>query len=82
MAAVSCGPITITGGVMVDPDSPEELARDPSGWLLDRELDVAAEVWDPKARSVRAFPEELSDEALVRRFRIMLGFDLRWESQD
>ncbi|MPZ65461.1 MAG: hypothetical protein GEU83_08065 [Pseudonocardiaceae bacterium] len=48
-------------------------------WLLDRELDIAAEVYRPEPIGPHTPLEELSDAELLERFRSVNGFDLRFE---
>jgi hypothetical protein len=48
---------------------------DASDWELDRELDVAAEVYGPPT----SLNSDADDEELLERFRTLLGFDVRWE---
>jgi len=55
-------------------DSPGEFGQDPE-WALDKELEIAAEVYGPKPRGL----SELSDEELLERYRSLLGFNLTWE---
>jgi hypothetical protein len=44
-------------------------------WIVDQTLDVAAEVYDPKRRNIH----ELDDDAMLDRFRTLLGFDVNWD---
>ncbi len=55
-------------------DDLEQLRQDPAAWSLDQELDVAAEVYDPKRRNIH----ELEGEDMLDRFRTLLGFDVSW----
>jgi len=55
-----------------DDDALDKLRKDMDSWLLDQELDVAAEVYDPRRPDIH----ELADEDLVDRFRTLLGFDV------
>ena len=57
----------------------EEPLDNPPEWLLDRELDVAAEVYGPEPLSLRTPVSELSDEELIERFLAVNGFDLHFE---
>jgi hypothetical protein len=66
------------GGVMSD-DALEEFRQSSTGWALEQELEVAAEVYGPEPKGLRTPPSELSDEELLERYRSLLGFDLRWE---
>ncbi len=59
-----------------DADDLERLRQDPAVWSLDQELDVAAEVYDPKRRNIH----ELDEEDMLERFRTLLGFDVSWET--
>lgn len=61
-------------------DSLDEYQRAPQEWMLDQELEVAAEVYGPQPQGIRTDWSELSDEELVDRYRRLLGFDLKWES--
>lgn len=65
---------------MDDDDSLEEFRKTATGWALEQEMEVAAEVYGPEPRVLRTPPSELSDEELVERYRLMLGFDLKWET--
>ncbi len=58
-------------------DPVEEFKEDPETWVLDQELNIAAEVYSPGSKSI--FAADLDDEALVERFRTLLGFDVMWE---
>jgi hypothetical protein len=58
-------------------DPLEEFQRDPETWSLDQELNIAAEVYAPDTKNI--FSGDLDDEALVERFRTLLGFDVMWE---
>ncbi len=61
---------------MADEDeSLEQLQQDPATWSLDQELDVAAEVYDPRRRNIH----ELEGEDMLDRFRTLLGFDVSWD---
>ncbi|HVF13573.1 MAG TPA: hypothetical protein VM942_03180 [Acidimicrobiales bacterium] len=61
---------------MADEDeSLEKLQQDPATWSLDQELDVAAEVYDPKRRNIH----EMEGEDMLDRFRTLLGFDVSWD---
>jgi hypothetical protein len=48
-------------------------------WLLDQQLEVAAEVYGPERPGLRTPPSELSDEELLERYRTLAGFDVEWE---
>jgi hypothetical protein len=58
-----------------DDDALEKLQQDPEAWVVDQELDIAAEVYDPKRRNIH----ELEGEDMLDRFRTMLGFDVSWD---
>jgi hypothetical protein len=66
------------GGAMSD-DALEEFRQASTGWALEQELEVAAEVYGPGPTGLRTPPSELSDEELLERYKSMLGFDLKWE---
>lgn len=59
-----------------DDDPLEKLRREMDSWLLDQELDVAAEVYDPKRRNIH----ELDEDDMLDRFRTLLGFDVSWDT--
>lgn len=67
------------GGVMSD-DALEEFRHTATGWALEREMEVAAEVYGPAPPGLRTPGSELSDEELLERYRSLLGFDLKWET--
>ncbi|MEA2842916.1 MAG: hypothetical protein QOJ69_587 [Actinomycetota bacterium] len=58
-------------------DPVEDFQKDPEVWTLDQELNIAAEVYSPESKGI--FSADLDDEALVERFRTLLGFDVMWE---
>ncbi|MBV9142436.1 MAG: hypothetical protein JO115_16260 [Pseudonocardiales bacterium] len=62
-------------------DSLEEFRHTPTGWALEQELELAAEVYGPEPKGTRTPQSELSDEELLERYRSLLGFDVIWESQ-
>ncbi|MGH3829689.1 MAG: hypothetical protein ACRDRS_04440 [Pseudonocardiaceae bacterium] len=64
---------------MID-DSLEEFRHTATGWALEREMEVAAEVYGPKPPGLRTPESELSGEELLERYRSLLGFDLKWET--
>ncbi|MDQ3761794.1 MAG: hypothetical protein M3460_08865 [Actinomycetota bacterium] len=64
---------------MSDDDSLDEFRQTPTGWALEQEMEVAAEVYGPEPMGLRTPPSELSEEELLERFRRLSGFDLRWE---
>lgn len=57
-------------------DSLDEIRQTPTGWELEQEMEVAAEVYGPELPP----RSELSDEELLERYRSLLGFELRWDS--
>jgi hypothetical protein len=61
-------------------DSLDEFRQSPSGWMLEQEMEIAAEVYGPEPKGLRTPHSELSDEELVERYRTLLGFDLKWET--
>lgn len=66
--------------VFMSDDSLDEYRQAPAEWVLDQELEVAAEVYGPEPKGIRTDWSELSDEELLERYRSLLGFDLKWES--
>lgn len=58
-------------------DPVEDFEKDPEAWILDQQLNIAAEVYSPESKGI--FAADLDDEALVERFRTLLGFDVMWE---
>jgi hypothetical protein len=60
-------------------DSPDTSGQAPAEWLLDQELEVAAEVYGPEPQGVRTPLSELSDEEFLERYKSLLGFDVNWE---
>jgi hypothetical protein len=60
-------------------DGSDALWPDRAEWLLDQELEVAAEVYGPEPKGVRTPLSELSDEEFLERYRSLLGFDVEWE---
>lgn len=61
-------------------DSLDEYQQSSTDWMLEQELEVAAEVYGPEPKSLRTPQFELSDEELLERYRTLLGFDLKWET--
>ncbi|MBV9163409.1 MAG: hypothetical protein JO281_18065 [Pseudonocardiales bacterium] len=61
-------------------DSFEEFRQTPTGWALEQEMELAAEVYGPRPKGLRTPPGELSDEELLERYRSLLGFNLTWET--
>jgi hypothetical protein len=57
----------------------EEPLNSPPAWLLDRELDVAAEVYGPEPIGLHTPMAELSEAELLERFLKVAGFDLHFE---
>ncbi|MGH3943922.1 MAG: hypothetical protein ACRDSI_02550 [Pseudonocardiaceae bacterium] len=60
-------------------DALEEFRQASTGWELEQELEVAAEVYGPEPKGLRTPPSELSDEELLKRYKSLMGFDLKWE---
>jgi hypothetical protein len=65
---------------MSDGDSLDEFRQTPTGWALEQEMEIAAEVYGPEPKGLRAASAELSDEEFLDRYRSLLGFDLKWET--
>ncbi|MGH4012354.1 MAG: hypothetical protein ACRDSL_00125 [Pseudonocardiaceae bacterium] len=63
----------------MDDKSFDETLSSPPEWLLDQELDVAAEVYGPEPISLHTPVDELSDAELLERFMRINGFDLHFE---
>ncbi|MGH4020853.1 MAG: hypothetical protein ACRDT0_16835 [Pseudonocardiaceae bacterium] len=63
----------------MDEEAFDETLSSQSGWLLDRELDIAAEVYGPEPIGLHTPVDELSDAELVERFMSVNGFDLHFE---
>jgi hypothetical protein len=61
-------------------DSFEQIRQTPEGWALEREMEVAAEVYGPEPKGIRTDLSDLSDEELVERYKRLLGFDVQWEA--
>jgi hypothetical protein len=61
-------------------DSLDEFRQTSTGWALEQEMEVAAEVYGPEPKGLRTPQSELSDEELLERYRTLLGFDLKWET--
>jgi hypothetical protein len=61
-------------------DSLDKIRQMPEGWALEQEMEVVAEVYGPEPKGIRTDWSELSDEELVDRYKRMLGFDLKWDS--
>lgn len=57
----------------------DETGSSPSEWLLDRELDIAAEVYGPDPIGLHTPADELGDADLVERFMQVNGFNLHFE---
>jgi hypothetical protein len=51
----------------------------PPEWLLDRELDIAAEVYGPEPIGLHTPVDQLSDAELLERFMTVNGFDVHFE---
>ena len=52
----------------MDNEASDETLSSPSAWLLDRALDVAAEVYGPEPLGLHTPEDQLSDAELVQRF--------------
>ncbi|HEU0088301.1 MAG TPA: hypothetical protein VFQ77_11740 [Pseudonocardiaceae bacterium] len=63
----------------MDEQAFDETPSNPSDWLLDRELDIAAEVYGPELIGLHTPVDKLSDAELVERFMRVNGFDLHFE---
>lgn len=64
----------------MDSEAPlDEFQQDPDAWSLERQLEIAAEVYGPEPKGHRASVSDLSDEEVVERFQSILGFDVSWE---
>lgn len=63
----------------MDQEAFGETESSPLHWLLDRELDVAAEVYGPEPIGLHTPADELGDAELVQRFIQVNGFDLHFE---
>ena len=61
-------------------DSLDEFRRTPTGWALEREMEIAAEVYGPEPKGIRSPQSELRDEELLERYKSLLGFELKWET--
>lgn len=60
-------------------DDSHEIWQTPTGWELEQELEVAAEVYAPEPKGLHTPESELGDEELLERYKSLLGFDLNWE---
>ena len=63
----------------MDQEAFKETVSSPPEWLLDRELDIAAEVYGPEPIGLHTPVDELSDAELVKRFMQVNSFDLHFE---
>ena len=61
-------------------DSLDEFRQTPTGWALEHEMEIAAEVYGSQPKGLRTASAELSDEEFLDRYRSLLGFDLKWET--
>lgn len=61
-------------------DSLGEFRQTSTGWALEQEMEVAAEVYGPEPTGIRTPHSECSDEELLERFRALSGFNLTWET--
>jgi len=64
----------------MDDDSLDELRQSSTGWALEQEMEVAAEVYGPEHKGIRTPHSELSDEELLERYLSLSGFNLTWET--
>ncbi|MGA9312283.1 MAG: hypothetical protein WBV74_18220 [Pseudonocardiaceae bacterium] len=64
----------------MDDESLDEMRQTPTGWALEQEMEVAAEVYGPEPKGLHTPHSELSDEELLERYRALSGFDLTWET--
>ncbi len=63
----------------MDEEAFDETLSSPREWLLDRELDIAAEVYGPEPVGLHTPVDKLSDAELLERFITVNGFDLHFE---
>lgn len=63
----------------MDKEDFDETVPSPSQWLLDRELDIAGEVYGPAPIGLRTPTNELSDAELLQRFIQVNNFNLHFE---
>jgi hypothetical protein len=63
----------------MDDQAFDENASSPSEWLLDQELNIAAEVYGPKHISLHTPVDELSDTELIEHFMKINNFDVHFE---
>ena len=63
----------------MDDQAFDDALSNPSEWLLDQELDVAAEVYGPEPVSLHTPVDEISDTELLERFMKINGFDIHLE---
>lgn len=63
----------------MDGEAFDESAASHAEWLLDRQLDVAAEVYGPEQLGLHTPVDQLSDVELLERFMNVNGFDLHVE---
>ncbi|MDQ2883725.1 MAG: hypothetical protein M3Y48_21855 [Actinomycetota bacterium] len=61
-------------------DSLEEFRQTSTGWALEQEMEIAAEVYGPEPKGLHTPPSECTDEELLERYRSLSGFDLKWET--
>ena len=64
---------------MSSEDPFDEFRQTPTGWSLEHELEIAAEVYGPEPKGLADAMSQLSDEELVEHFKSLLGFDVEWE---
>lgn len=63
----------------MDDRASDETRSSPSEWLLDRELDIAAEVYGPEPIGLRTPVERFSDAELLERFMRINSLDVHFE---
>ena len=61
-------------------DSLDEFRNTPTGWALEQEMEIAAEVYGPESKGIRSPQSELRDEELLELYKSLLGFELKWET--
>lgn len=63
----------------MDDQTSDETVSNPSEWLLDQQLDIAAEVYGPQPISLHTPVDELSDTELLEHFLKINNFDVHFE---
>lgn len=61
-------------------DSLDEFRHTPTGWALEQEMEIAAEVYGPGPKGIRSPRSKLTDEELLEQYKSLLGFELKWET--